>query len=111
MEYHSYFIVFPEGDQQEIDHPLSVGDCVDINGNIYDKTHPLHSKKIAYKVTGMSQKVHFKEVGWYYRLSMLNSDEVTEEMIYRDIAEKRRKEKLDKVYQNLEKKLRKKRGF
>jgi len=106
MFYFNYYIVFPEGDIQEISHPLSIGDIVDINGNVYGEDElKLSPKEIAYQVTGKSEKNHFKEYFIHYKLDMLNADEIKEEIIYRTLEEKRRKEKLNKVYGNLEKKL------
>lgn len=111
MEYHSYYLVFPDGDKQQIKHPLDVNDIVDINGNIYKGNYKLNPRNIAYEVTGFSKKINFKEIDWYYKLALLNVDEVESEITYRDIEERRRKEKLDSVFNNLEKKLKKRRGF
>ncbi|HBD92606.1 MAG: hypothetical protein A2015_15900 [Spirochaetes bacterium GWF1_31_7] len=108
MEYHSYYIVFPEGDAQQIRHPLDIGNIVDMNGNLYEDENRLHPKLIAYRVSGYSKKINFKEIDHYYRLAILNADEVTEELLYRTLEEKNRKEMLNKVYTNLEKKLRNK---
>ncbi len=81
MEYYSYFLLFPEGDRQEIYHPLKFGDIVDINGNVCS-LGGLSPKKIAYKVTGVQQKSHFKEVAYFYRVELLNRDEVIDEMLF-----------------------------
>lgn len=105
MEYHSYFIVFPEGDVQQIRHSLNMGNIVDINGNPYEGELTLNTRQIAYRVSGYSKKINFKEIDHYYRLSILNVDEVKEEILYRTLEEQKRVEKLNKVYNNLEKKI------
>lgn len=49
MTLYEYHIVFPEGETQEVDHPLSVNDIVDINGN--SLTLPLPTNRmLAYHV-------------------------------------------------------------
>lgn len=103
MEYYNYVLVFPDGDRQEIDHPLEMGDIVDINGNPF-KTGAMHIKKIAYRVSGIKQDIHFKEITYFYKLSLLDVAEVEDEIIHRKLNEQKRKEKLDNVFSNLEKK-------
>lgn len=105
MEYHNYFIVFPEGDIQEIKHPLEIGMFVDMNGMIFEKERKLNPRVLAYRVSAYSKKIVFKEIEHYYRLEQLNADEVTDEIVHRTLEEKKYKEKLDKVYAGLEKKV------
>lgn len=82
MEYFNYFLLFPEGESQEISHSLRFGDIVDINGNVC--TLPMLSpRKIAYKVTSIQKKTHFKETTIYYSLELLNRNEVIEEISFR----------------------------
>ncbi|HOV12913.1 MAG TPA: hypothetical protein PK771_01410 [Spirochaetota bacterium] len=81
MEFNNYFLLFPEGDTQEIYHPLRFGDIIDINGNIC-KPNDLNPRKISYKVTGVQQKTHFKEITFYYRVELLNRNEVLGEISY-----------------------------
>jgi hypothetical protein len=63
-----YFIVFPEGDTQEVRGRLPIGEMVDVNGNPIDLPLPTH-KMIVFRVariktneyTGMSETLHFLE--------------------------------------------------
>ncbi len=63
-----YFIVFPEGDTQEIPGRLSINEMVDINGNPLDLPLPTH-KMIVFRVAriktneykGSSETLHFLE--------------------------------------------------
>ena len=108
MEFYEHFLVFPEGDIQPVDHILSFGDIVDINGNVFtEKT--LDPYKIAYRVSGIKKRNHFKEHKFYYKLEILSSDEVRGEKKYLTAMEKKRKDKLDKVFDKLEKKIKKRR--
>jgi hypothetical protein len=63
-----YFIVFPEGDTQEIRGRLPIGEMVDVNGNPLDLPLPTH-KMIVFRVVriktneykGSSETLHFLE--------------------------------------------------
>ncbi|HPO49979.1 MAG TPA: hypothetical protein PLO89_06595 [Spirochaetota bacterium] len=81
MEYFNYFLIFPEGDNQEISHSLRYGDIIDINGNVYSPSS-LDPRKIAYEVTGIQKKTHFKETTIYYRVEKLNRNEVADEIFF-----------------------------
>lgn len=109
MERNHYFINFPDGDVQEIYHPLKFGDIVDINGNI-SIFKDLDPKKIAYKVNGMNKKIYFKDISWYYKLELLTANEVSGEVNYQEtIYKKRKAEKiLEKMYNRLDKRNKKK---
>jgi hypothetical protein len=62
------FIVFPEGDTQEIPGRISIGELVDVNGNSVSLPLPTH-KMIVFRVariktndyTGSSETLHFLE--------------------------------------------------
>jgi hypothetical protein len=62
------FIVFPEGDTQEISGRLSIGELVGVNGNPLPLPLPTH-KMIVFRVariktneyTGSSETLHFLE--------------------------------------------------
>jgi hypothetical protein len=64
-----YFIVFPEGDVQEISRRIPVNEIVDINGNRLPLPLPTN-KMIAYRVArvktsetkGSSETLHFLEL-------------------------------------------------
>jgi hypothetical protein len=104
MEYFYYYIFFPDGEKQEINHPLAIGDIVDINGNIYSLKE-LNPQRIAYKVNGVKKQSHFKETAVFYKLDLLNRDEVAEEI---DFTRFTKNVDLNKVFEKLEKKLKKK---
>ena len=108
MEYLSYFICFPEGEKQEIFHSLSMGDIVDING-LKLNSDELNPKKIAYQITGVSKSSHFKETSIYYKLDFLNRDEIIDEILYTHTAAKTKNVDLNKIFNDLEKSLFKKR--
>ena len=109
MEYHSYFIVFEENnDIQEIQWSLDIGAIVDMNGQPFVDENTLSTRALAYRVAGYSKKIHFKEIEHYYRLQLLDIDEVRDEIQYRTLEEAQRKEKLNKVYSDLEKSITKK---
>ncbi|WP_028974854.1 hypothetical protein [Spirochaeta cellobiosiphila] len=55
MFYEEFYLVYPEGDTQEIQHTLSFGDLVGLNGNSI--TLPLTtSKQIVYRVSKITRK-------------------------------------------------------
>ena len=108
MEYYEYFLVFPEGDIQPTQNILSFGDIVDMNGNVYDE-RTLDPRKIAYRVSGISKQNRFKEHRHYYKLEMLNSNEVESEKRYLMLQKQKTREKLDKAFDKLEKKAKKRR--
>ncbi|MBN1797400.1 MAG: hypothetical protein JW822_02415 [Spirochaetales bacterium] len=65
----SNFIIYPEGDVQEIDHSLSINQLVDLNGNPLQVPLPT-TKLIAYRVykiniqtpTGQEIRQHYLEL-------------------------------------------------
>ena len=72
-----YFIVFPEGDVQEIQGRLPINDIVDINGN--HLSLPLQtSRMIAYRVAKISTEEKKGSSGTYHFLELLSSDELLE---------------------------------
>jgi hypothetical protein len=105
MEYFNYFIFFPDGEKQEIFHPLTIGDFVDVNGNIY-LLKDLNPRKIAYRVSGMKSETYFKETTFFYRLELLNRDEVSDEIGFNEF--KKKDLDYEKIFNKLEKKLKKK---
>jgi hypothetical protein len=105
MVINNYFLVFPEGEIQEIDHPLKFGDLVDINGNVFHK-NDLNPRSITYKITGIKNETKFKETTYYYKLDLFTADEVREEINFFDLMDKKDKF-LDNVMKKLEKKVNK----
>ena len=72
-----YFIVFPEGDVQEIEGRLPINDIVDINGN--HLTLPLPTARmIAYRVSKISTDEKKGSSGTYHHLELLSADELLE---------------------------------
>jgi len=77
MHINEFFIVFPEGDVQEVQKRLPFNTLVDMNGNILGLPLPTN-KMIVFKVaaikteekTGVSQTFHF--------LDLLSVDELEE---------------------------------
>lgn len=109
MRYFYYYIVFPNGDKQPIDHSLNVGDMVDINGNIFEQT-TLNPKQITYLVNGKKEKIHFKETHIYYKLDLMKAVEVNDEIFFHDYLKNKdlMEAKLKKVFDKMEKKFKKK---
>ncbi|MBP5450337.1 MAG: hypothetical protein J6Y01_09515 [Spirochaetales bacterium] len=107
MEYYQYFIIFPDGEQQEIHHSLMMGDIVDINGNICGSSD-LDPHRIAYRVAGCRRNDYFKEITWYYKLELMTRDDVEDEIHFLG-AKQFKEEHLDKIFKKLEKRLEKKR--
>ena len=72
-----YFIVFPEGDIQEIDRRLPINDIVDINGN--HLSLPLVTNRmIAYRVAKISTDEKKGSSSAYHHLELLSADELLE---------------------------------
>lgn len=77
MTLYEYHIVFPEGETQEVDHPLSVNDIVDINGN--SLTLPLPTNRmLAYHVCRKRMAEGKGLVVTWYFLEQLNAAELLE---------------------------------
>jgi hypothetical protein len=72
-----YFIVFPEGDIQEINGRLPFNSLVDMNGNVLSPPLPT-SKMIAFKVSGIKtdEKKGLNET--YHFLELLSAEELIE---------------------------------
>jgi hypothetical protein len=74
-----YFIVFPEGDIQEIQGQLPFNSLVDINGNVLSL--PLTTNKIiVFKVTGIKTNEKKEASKTYYFLKLLSAEELLEYM-------------------------------
>jgi hypothetical protein len=77
MQRISRLIVYPEGDEQEIDHPLRINQLADLNGNVLPL--PLSSAMtIVYRVVRMTTEVHKGEDIVRYHLEQLWRDELEE---------------------------------
>ncbi len=100
-----YYILFPDGDEQEISNPLKFNDLVDINGNIL-KQEMLDNKNITYRVSGIKTKTHFKETFSYYKLELVDRNELNSEIFYQNEIDI--KKKYDKKYSDILDKIEKK---
>jgi hypothetical protein len=72
-----YFIVFPEGDVQEIRGRLPFNALVDINGRVLDPPLPTN-KMIAFKVAGIKTDEKKGSSGTYHYLELLSAEELLE---------------------------------
>jgi hypothetical protein len=72
-----YFIVFPDGDAQEISGRLPFNALVDINGNVLSPPLPTN-KMIAYKVAGIKTDEKKGSSETYHFLELLSAEELLE---------------------------------
>jgi len=72
-----YFIVFPEGDTQEIRGRLSINQLVDINGNPLPLPLPTN-KMLAFRVEKISTNEHKGGKEVYHYLEQLSARELLE---------------------------------
>jgi hypothetical protein len=77
MTFNEYFIVFPEGDVQEIQGRLPFNSIVDVNGNVLYPPLPTN-KMIAFKVIGIrnEEKKGINET--YHFLDLMSAEELLE---------------------------------
>jgi hypothetical protein len=75
MVSHDYFIVFPEGDVQEIPRRLVINMLVDINGG--ELSLPLRTNRmIAFRVARISVKEHKGGDETFHYLELLSAEEL-----------------------------------
>jgi len=75
MRFEEYFIIFPEGDVQEIPGRLRIGELVDLNGH----TLPLplaDNRIIAFKVAGIRIREERNATEHYHRLELVSASEL-----------------------------------
>jgi len=72
-----YFLVFPEGDVQEIQGRLPFNSLVDINGNVFSLPLPTN-KMIVYKVAGIKTEERTGVSETYHFLDLLSAEELLE---------------------------------
>jgi hypothetical protein len=77
MFINEYFIVFPEGDAQEIDRRLPINDIVDINGNHIPLPLPTN-KMIAFRVAKIKTDENKGGNETYHFLELLSAQELLE---------------------------------
>ena len=72
-----YFIVFPEGDVQEIQGRLPFNSLVDMNGNVLSPPLPTN-KMIVFKVSGIKTDEKKGSSETYHFLDLLSAEELLE---------------------------------
>jgi hypothetical protein len=72
-----YFIVFPEGDVQEVQGRLPFNALVDVNGNVLSLPLPTN-KMIAFKVAGIKTDEKKGTSETYHFLEPLSAEELIE---------------------------------
>ncbi|MDR2543388.1 MAG: hypothetical protein LBC80_08085 [Treponema sp.] len=70
-----FFLVFPEGDIQEIDRRLPFNVLVDMNGNVLDLPLPTN-KMIVFRVNGIRTEEKKGASCTYHVLEQLSADEL-----------------------------------
>ena len=77
MTLKTLYIVYPEGDIQEIERPLTVNQVVDINGN--PLAIPLRGTRlIAYRVYKVQAEEKKGETNKFHYLELLNREDMLE---------------------------------
>jgi len=77
MLINEYYIVFPEGDFQEVEGRLPFNTLVDMNGNVLSLPLPTN-KMIAFKVSGIKTEEKTGEIITYHILDLLSAEELLE---------------------------------
>ena len=75
MRSDEYYIVFPEGDIQEIHGTLRIGEVVDLNGRPLRAPLP-SSRIIAFRVSRVRRKEERSSTAVYHDLELLGVDEL-----------------------------------
>ena len=77
MHISEFYIVFPEGDVQEVNGRLPFNSLVDLNGNVLYP--PLQTNKmIVFKVSGIRTEEKTGESITYHLLDLLSAEELKE---------------------------------
>jgi hypothetical protein len=77
MHISEFFIVFPEGDVQEIQGRLPFNSLVDMNGNVLNLPLPTN-KMIVFKVAGIKTEERTGVSETYHFLDLLSAEELLE---------------------------------
>lgn len=72
-----FFIVFPEGDLQEVKGRLPFNAIVDMNGNVLSPPLPTN-KMIAFRVTGIKTEEKKGSSETYHFLELLSAEDLLE---------------------------------
>lgn len=75
MTLYEYYMIFPDGDVQEISRPLSIGAFFDMNGQPLSVPLPTN-KMIVYEVQGKRTREERGIVATYYQMNQLTADEL-----------------------------------
>lgn len=79
MTIYSKYLVYPDGETQEIEHSLRVGMIVDLNG--LPMSGPVKSQRvIAYRVLSARQREERGEHSTYYGLELVSPYELMSEL-------------------------------
>jgi len=77
MQINEFFMVFPEGEVQEVQRRLPFNSLVDMNGNVLHPPLPTN-KMIVYKVAGIKTDERTGVSETYHFLDLLSADELLE---------------------------------
>ena len=77
MQINEFFIIFPEGDVQEVQGRLPFNSLVDMNGNVLNPPLPTN-KMLVFKVSGIKSKQETGVNETYHFLKMLSAQELLE---------------------------------
>ncbi len=75
MTLYEYYIIYPDGEKQEISGPVSIGTFLDINGNQLPHQLPTN-KMIVYQVQGKQTMEERGIVQTVYILEQLDAEEL-----------------------------------
>lgn len=75
MTLYEYYIIYPDGEKQEIDGPVSAGSFLDINGRILPHQLPTN-KMIVYQVQGKRTIEDRGIIRTLYFLEQLSAEEL-----------------------------------
>ncbi|UTY28278.1 hypothetical protein [Treponema putidum] len=75
MTLYEYYIIYPDGEKQEISGPVSIGAFLDINGNELPRRLPTN-KMIVYQIQGKQTREERGIVQTVYILEQLNAEEL-----------------------------------
>ncbi len=71
----SHYLVYPEGETQEIEHRLQFNQIVDMNGRPVPLPLPTH-RMIVYRVSKIQRKEAKGETAHYYHMELVGGDEL-----------------------------------
>ncbi len=75
MTLYEYYIIFPDGEEQEVFKPIPVGGLLDMNGQLLPSRLP-SNKMLAYQVVGKRTSETRGIVKTFYTLEQLDAQEL-----------------------------------